>query len=254
MTTPRKRSPAKKPSPRRGRPSKDDPIDWLAIEQLYVQGEDKPQPDGSVQHVFPSYADLAARFGLASSSVDRRSRAEGWPAKRDAFQATVRQETQRKAVERLSTRLATFNEEAFETALLGVRESRYALERVRSRRSPAAGGDAARPPSTTAPHDSPPGGPAVESPDDPMPSMDVRNYMTALKTAREVAWSALGVNPTPGGATAPASPETGPSPAAKPSAVQEFSDEVLLAAAQVMLDQNQAPKAHGQGEATPPAS
>ena len=165
----------------------------------------------------------------------------------------MRQETQRKAVERLSTRLATFNEEAFETALLGVQESRYALERVRARRVLATTGDAARPASTTPPQDGPRGGLAAE-PDDPMPSMDVRNYMTALKTAREVAWAALGVNPTPGGATTPATPETGPSPATKPSAVQEFSEEVLLAAAKVMLDGNQAPKAHGQGEATPPAS
>ncbi len=242
--TSKRRTP--KSTRRRGRPSRENAIDWLAIERLYVQGEDKPRADGSgVDRIFPGYSDLAARFGLEYSSVANRGRKGAWPEQRTAYEAEVRRETQRKTVETLSSRLATLNEQALETNALLIKEVRYALSRKQALR-----GD---PPPGYVPSLPPTGGAPEEFDPHPLPSRDAKDYAVALKTARAEASAILGVIlPTAAPADAPA--PTAPRGAADRSEREEFSDAVLLAAARVMLDGNQAPKAHGQGEATPPAS
>jgi hypothetical protein len=77
--------------PRRpGRPRRaDGPVDYNAIDKLVVSGEDVMGPDGERRHRFPSFREIAGRFGVAHSLVAKYAREHNCVERR-AYATTVK--------------------------------------------------------------------------------------------------------------------------------------------------------------------
>lgn len=86
----------KGPQRGRGRPRGrfDASIDWPAIEELVVYGEDAGKDDLGfpLPRHFPSFRELSSRFGVSHSMIHRKSQAERWVERRELWDATYKQE------------------------------------------------------------------------------------------------------------------------------------------------------------------
>jgi len=70
-------------------------VNWAEIEKKYVFGIEK----GGKYH-FPSYGELDLEYGVNKSTIQRRSKREGWEIKREAFRNKNRELIEEKRTQR----------------------------------------------------------------------------------------------------------------------------------------------------------
>lgn len=64
--------------------------DWDSISIDYIQGLLIEQEDKSFRHVFPSYRDLAEKYGANDQVIGKRAREENWITQRDLYRSKTK--------------------------------------------------------------------------------------------------------------------------------------------------------------------
>ena len=119
-----------------GRPKKGDPprISYEEVDRLLVFGEVVATEDGkSTTVVYPTYRDLARRFGVSHSLVAQYGRKHNCQRRKEVAQARIAAKADQKLVEIRSTAIALSKDDALrmiDTYLMGF-EKALAEERVR---------------------------------------------------------------------------------------------------------------------------
>lgn len=71
-------------------------IPWESIRALYIEGEVKDHVGGVTERVWPTMDDLAVRFNVTQSAIDRHSMRGGWKLQREEHKRKLAQESQAK--------------------------------------------------------------------------------------------------------------------------------------------------------------
>ena len=87
-------------------------IPWLEIENAYVRGF----TDETGAHKYPTVRELAERFKVNASSVQRHSKQEQWLLKREQFAHRVKERSTQKMIEEVSDESCDLNLKLFNIA------------------------------------------------------------------------------------------------------------------------------------------
>ena len=98
-------------------------IAWITVRDDYVQGV---ETDGI--RIYPTLADLAAKYGCNITTLKRKCAKEDWLLLRSQFATKVAQGRDERRADELSGESALFDLECYRTAKLAVAAAKHGLE------------------------------------------------------------------------------------------------------------------------------
>ncbi|MCP4674547.1 MAG: hypothetical protein GY854_03320 [Deltaproteobacteria bacterium] len=118
-----------------GRPKKSDSplVPWKEVDELLVMGDEVVTENGDKVVHYPTYRELADKYGVAASLIASYSRRHACLHRRNDAEARVRAFAESQIMERRAAELAVSNEDALKIIDMGILEFGKALEEGRAR-------------------------------------------------------------------------------------------------------------------------
>ena len=92
--------------------AKKKPTNWPEIEKEYVEGV---MVDG--ERTYPSQPALCEKYGISTGAIGKKASADQWKVKREIFSSKLREATQEKKIEVISTEGSSFDLTCFNVAV-----------------------------------------------------------------------------------------------------------------------------------------
>jgi hypothetical protein len=110
IAMPRKKDPAPRRAARRPKKAEAPVVNYTELDRLLVFGEVVAKGDGTSDVVFPSYRQLAKRFGISSSLVGEYASAHDCMRRRAEAAAKINQQAEEKIIELRASQIAVSRE------------------------------------------------------------------------------------------------------------------------------------------------